>query len=127
MSDALAAVCVFVGGGTGAVLRWAAGRVVGPWDELVGFPWVTLGINVVGSAALGVLVVLAKDRPWPWLLLGVGVCGGFTTFSTFSAELVKLVDAGRTIAVFCYACASLAGGFLGVLAAARLATAVAPT
>lgn len=123
MSDWLAGLVVFLGGGAGALLRWAVARVVGPWDAAEQFPWATFGINIVGSALLGILAVVAKDRPLPWLLFGVGVCGGFTTFSTFGWELLRLVDAGRNGAALCYACASVLGGFLGVLAATRLATA----
>jgi len=125
VNDWLAALCVFVGGGLGAAARWGASRAVGPFDATEDFPWATFGINVVGSALLGALAAVAKDRPLPWLLLGVGVCGGFTTFSTFGWELLRLVEAGRTAAAFGYACASVVGGFSGVLAAARLATAAA--
>ena len=125
MSDLPAAAGVFLGGGVGAVTRWALTRTLDPWDDAAGFPWVTFGINAVGSAAFGALVVVARERPAFWLLSGVGLCGGFTTFSTFSGELLRLVDAGRIIAALCYACASVVAGFLSVLAAARLAAAAA--
>ncbi len=106
---------VFLGGGTGAVARYFFGRC---FAAPGGFPWHTFGINVAGSFALGALVVLCKDRPAWLLLLGVGVCGGFTTFSSFSVEVLRMIEAGQYSPAFGYALgsvvAAIAGAWLGL-------------
>ena len=112
-------VLVAAGGGAGAWLRYAVNR----WAT-ADFPWHTLGINVVGSFALGLLVVWLKDRPGWLLLLGTGVCGGFTTFSTFSVETLNLLEKGRAGAAAGYVCGSVAAGLAGAAVAVRLARAV---
>ena len=108
MTTPAEALAVFVGGGLGAVARFAVGRAVTPLLPEVGFPWPTFAINVAGSALLGVLVALCKDRPTLFLFLGTGVCGGFTTFSTFSVETVRLLEAHRPDLALLYAGASVA-------------------
>lgn len=112
------AVLVFVGGGLGAVLRWA----VGTWAAGRGltFPWHTFAVNVAGSFALGVLAATCANRP-AWLLFaGVGVCGGFTTFSTFSVETVRLIGADRPAAAAGYAVGSVLAAVFGAWAGMRL-------
>ena len=104
------ALAVFVGGGLGAVARFAVGRALTPLLPEAGFPWPTFAINVAGSALLGVLVALGKDRPTLLLFLGTGVCGGFTTFSAFSVEAVRLLEAHRPDLALLYAGASVAAG-----------------
>ena len=98
---------VFLGGGAGAVARFLLGRML---SAPAGFPWVTFGNNVAGSFALGLLVIYCKDRPGWSALLGVGVCGGFTTFSAFSVETLRLLESD--------AYASAAGYVLGTVALA---------
>jgi CrcB protein len=108
---------VFVGAGIGGVLRYA----IGTWmTERTGsaFPWHTLAINVGGAFLLGVLMALASERgivaPDVALFLGVGLLGGFTTFSTFSYESVVLLEQGLTA----QAAANMFGsGALGLAAA----------
>lgn len=102
---------IAVAGALGALCRYGLGVVVGP----LGFPWVTLGINVAGSFLLGLLVAAA---PLPdstaRAVIGTGLLGAFTTFSTFSVETVALARDGRVPAACGYALASLV---LGVAAA----------
>jgi fluoride exporter len=85
---------VGAGGAIGSILRlalqlWAAARFG------TAFPYGTLLVNVAGSFVLGVVAGLVVERsalPPVWLLfLGVGICGGFTTFSTFSYETLRLL------------------------------------
>ncbi len=88
---------VFLGGGAGAVARFGVGTA---WLRLAGpqHPWAaTLLINTVGGLAMGLLIAtlalrggVASGERWR-LLLGVGVLGGFTTFSTFSLEMSGMV------------------------------------
>jgi CrcB protein len=94
------------------------------------FPWATLVENVTGAFALGVLVVLAFDR-WPrsrYLrpFLGVGVLGGFTTFSTYVFDVRTLVADDRPLMAAGYLLGTLAAGllaaWLGMAAARRTAS-----
>jgi len=112
---------VFLGGGTGAFLRHMVGRT---WLKAIGaeaataFPWATLTANVVGSFAMGLLVGwLARHghggETWR-LLLGVGLLGGFTTFSSFSLEFALLVERGNLGLAAAYVAVSLAAGFAGL-------------
>lgn len=78
-------------------------------------PWATVVINVAGSFALGVLVVVDWWTPEARTALGVGFLGGFTTFSTFSVQAVLDVDAGQTGRALVYVGASV---LLGLAAAA---------
>ena len=84
------------------------------------FPWPTLGINVLGSLLLGVLMVLVLEIARPHRLfrpfLGVGVLGGFTTFSTFSVDTVRLMRAGHVLSALAYVAASVALCVLAVYA-----------
>ncbi len=85
MTPVVAVLLVGVGGAVGALLRTGVSRVVArEW-----FPVGTLAVNVVGSLALGLLAGLAPGERLT-LLLGEGVCGAFTTFSSFSVATVRL-------------------------------------
>lgn len=97
---------VALGGAVGSVARYgvgvAAARLFG-----VGYPWGTLIVNVLGGLAMGALVVrVGPEHEGLRLLLGVGVLGGFTTFSTFSLEALRLMDLGPAPAAL-YMAASL--------------------
>ncbi len=102
----VASLYVALGGGFGAWLRFVTGRLIGP----AAFPYATLTVNVLGSFAMGLLAGwLARQgsggegsEGWR-LLLGVGVLGGFTTFSAFSFEIVGLSQRGQWGAAAIYA------------------------
>lgn len=83
-------LAVAAGGGTGALLRYAVGELAAHDGT---FPWVTLGINVTGSALLAALlaVPLARHSPVWAAALGPGLLGGFTTFSLASEETRALL------------------------------------
>lgn len=94
--------CLAVGAGgfVGAVCRYLLGLVpVGELPVLSGFPLVTFVVNALGSFIIGLVVaVFAKNSglsPQLLLFLKVGVCGGFTTFSTFSLESFQLIEQGH--------------------------------
>ncbi len=76
--------------------------------------WGTLLVNVAGGLAMGLLAGFAADKRALVLLLGVGVLGGFTTFSAFSIEIVRMIDRGDAHLAAGYALASV---FLSVAAA----------
>ena len=117
---------VALGGGIGAVGRYQLGRAVTHWaGPNTGFPWSTLSANVIGSLAMGLLVGWLAHRGGAGsetvrLLLGVGLLGGFTTFSAFSLEMVLLVQRGTPGLALAYAAISVLAGFsalyLGLLA-----------
>ena len=103
-------ILVFLGGGIGAMARFSIGR----WLAAPGgFPWATLGINVAGSFLLGLLIVLCKDRPGWLLLLGAGFCGGFTTFSAFSVETLRMLEAEEYASAGGYVLGSVVAGIAG--------------
>lgn len=119
-------LAVAVGGALGSIARYllaVLGARPGAW------PWTTLGINVAGSLLLGFLVRYAapavQGAP-PAALLGatVGFCGGFTTFSAFSVELLGLVERGAWGRAAAYAVASVALCLAAALLGATLARAV---
>ena len=104
---------VFLGGGTGSVLRY----LVGMWISSAAFPWAMLAVNAVGSLAIGLFGGWAARFGWSdemRLLLTTGLCGGFTTFSTFSKESLALAEAGRWCAFAAYAIGSVAIGIAAV-------------
>lgn len=118
------------GGGFGANARYWIGRVVSQWQlrrfGAIEFPWATFVVNVTGSIVLGFVAVTYLNHPDPsrrnwYLLLGTGFCGGFTTFSTFSYETLKLIQDGKPWAAAAYVIGSVLVGLLGIWAAVKLA------
>ena len=110
-----ASLTVALGGGFGAWLRYAVGRLV----PLGNFPWATLTVNIAGSFAMGLLVgwLARHDAGESWrLLLGVGLLGGFTTFSAFSLELVNMIERGDAGLAGTYALVSVIAGVAGLFA-----------
>jgi CrcB protein len=108
---------VFLGGMIGAPLRYLTDKAVQARHDSV-FPLGTLTVNVVGSFILGALAGAAAAHGLPssvMLLLGTGLCGGLTTFSTFSFETVRLLEDGSLAEAGFNALGSL---LLGLAAAA---------
>lgn len=109
---------VAAGGAAGSVLRYYVGKAMGVRADAV-IPWHTFAVNATGAFAIGLLVVVAARSGWPgwWRpLLAVGVLGGYTTFSTFSLEVVELMMRGNTGSAAAYGFGSLAAGVLGCAA-----------
>lgn len=117
---------VMVGGAIGAGARHLVGQVMlarlGP-----GFPWWTLSINITGSLLMGLLIGwLARSggSDTTRLFLGVGILGGFTTFSSFSLEYWTLFERGQIAQAAAYVLASVIVGIaacgLGMLAMRQL-------
>ena len=113
-------VLIALAGAAGALARYGVGV---RWGDR-SFPWATLGINVLGSLALGAILRAAIEHGWSdtrTLPLSVGFLGAFTTFSTFSYEAQDLLRDGRVGAAAAYVGLSVAGG----IAAAALGYALA--
>lgn len=102
---------VFVGGGLGSVARYAVGAFLNTADLSKGqFPWPTLVANTLACLLLGAGIALLSRSVFErhhGLLLMTGFCGGFSTFSTFSAELLGLYEAGHLAAALAYLSCSL--------------------
>lgn len=118
LSPFIASVNVAIGGAVGAVLRYQLGRGITHWlgpNVATAFPWATLAANVIGSMVMGVLAGwLARHGTGQGeqlrLLLGVGLLGGFTTFSAFSLEMMLLLERGQTLTAVTYAGLSVLAG-----------------
>ncbi|MDX3384176.1 fluoride efflux transporter CrcB [Streptomyces niveiscabiei] len=104
---------VAVGGMIGAPLRYLTDRAVQSRHDSV-FPWGTFTVNVVGCLVLGALTGAASAGPDLRLLLGTGLCGALTTYSTFSYETLRLAETGAGLD----ALANVAGSLLAGLGAA---------
>lgn len=114
------------GGALGAGARFGLGRLIsavlaGSW------PWGTLTINVLGGFLMGLLAAtIARGHVGEphRLLLGVGVLGGFTTFSAFSLETVGLIARGQAGAAVGYIALSVGGAIAALYAGQALGTAL---
>jgi CrcB protein len=106
-----------LGGALGALARWGIATAWGDPDG--GWPWATFVVNLTGCLLIGVLlaVLLARYPHSTWLrpFLAVGVLGGYTTFSTFAVEVVRLADAGSWLPAVGYAVGSVLGGVAAVV------------
>jgi CrcB protein len=113
---------IFVGGAIGAVARYGLAQAL-PHDAGT-WPWATLAVNVAGALALGYLTTRLQERLPPTAyrrpLLGTGLCGALTTFSTVQIELLQMLDDGRAGLAAGYAAASIAAGVLAIAAATNL-------
>ena len=125
-SPLVATSYVALGGAIGSVLRYQVGRGMTHWlgpNAITAFPWATLTVNIAGSLAMGLLAgFLARHgqggEQWR-LFLGVGLLGGFTTFSAFSLELMLLIERHQAGQAFLYGAVSVLAGlsamYLGLI------------
>lgn len=106
-------LAVFIGGGTGSVLRWVLGMRLNPLHHAI--PVGTLTANLLGAFIIGAGLAWFNrmthiDPLWK-LLITTGFCGGLTTFSTFSAEVVFLLQEGRLGLALMNVAVNLLGSF----------------
>jgi CrcB protein len=113
---------IFVGGFAGAIAR--AALVEGLPHDSGRWPWSTFLVNVAGALALGYFTTRLQERlplsSYRRPLLGTGLCGALTTFSTMQLELLQMLDAERYALALGYALASVAAGFLAVALATNV-------
>lgn len=110
-------IIVGMGGFVGAVLRYLIGLI--PMSPQNGFPVKTLLINIAGAFVIGLVVAVGGKREWnPQLILflKVGICGGFTTFSSFALETNQLMEQGAVWSAAGYVILSVIGGLASVYA-----------
>ncbi len=127
MKEVLLKVLILsLGGALGTNARFWIGHWFAShsWAEV--FPWGTVVINVSGSLLLGLVYVFLLQRlpahHWHWyLLVGVGFCGGYTTFSTFELETLNLIRRGQWGIALANVLASVLAGFAAVALAVYLA------
>ena len=100
-------LAVGLGGGAGSVVRYMLSAWLLAGHTLLGFPAGTFAVNAVGSLLIGILLEASVSETLGWLPI-VGFCGGFTTFSTFSADTVRLLRAGCYNAAAIYVALSVA-------------------
>ncbi|TPG10945.1 fluoride efflux transporter CrcB [Sphingomonas oligophenolica] len=118
---------VMAGGALGAGARHLVGRATLAWLG-VGFPYGTLTVNILGGLFMGLLVgILARTgatEGWR-LFVGVGVLGGFTTFSSFSLDVVNLYERGAVAVALGYVLVSVVASIVALVAGLSLVRAVA--
>ena len=122
MADLRELAAIFAGGFAGALAR--AGLVEALPHSAGQWPWATFVVNVVGAFALGYFVTRLQERLPPSAyrrpLLGTGLCGALTTFSTMQLELLRMLDGEHFGLAVAYACVSVLAGFLAVAVATNL-------
>jgi len=120
--DARELAAIFAGGFLGTIAR-AALVEVAPTDHGQ-WPWTTFAVNVLGAFLLGYFVTRLQERlplsAYRRPLLGTGVCGALTTFSTMQIEVLDMLDQGRLGLAAAYVVSSVAAGLLAVALSTRL-------
>jgi len=115
-------VAVFVGGALGTLARAAFETVAAP--EPGHWPWPTFIVNIVGAFLLGYFTTRLLERlpvsSYRRPLLGTGVCGGLTTFSTMQVEIIKMLEQQRYGLAVGYTAASIVAGLLALYLATAL-------
>jgi CrcB protein len=117
----MTAVLVFLGAGIGGVARYGVGRMLA--TQSTGFPWSTLLVNVSGSLLITLFAALATQKgvsPQWQAFLTVGVCGGYTTFSAFSAETLVMIQGAQWGRAAMYVITSVVLCVLAALAGFRI-------
>ena len=126
-------ILVACGGAVGAVMRYAAVQHITLWATERGssFPFGTLVVNVVGSFFMGVVVALItnlitentevmSDGKSLYIFLATGVLGGFTTFSAFSLDTIRLLENGAFFSAVAYILLSVLAGIIALYIGLRM-------
>ena len=112
---------VGIGGAFGSICRYLAQVYIGRWTTLT-FPFGTLVVNITGCFLIGILFGLGAKYAWmtiEWrLLLITGICGGYTTFSSYSLDSITLLRHGHYTYFFVYVLGSVIVGLLATVAGA---------
>ncbi|BBX74403.1 fluoride efflux transporter CrcB [Mycobacterium shinjukuense] len=107
---------IFAGGAVGALARAALATLAVP--DPARWPWPTFTVNIVGAVLVGYFTTRLLERlpvsSYRRPLLGTGLCGGLTTFSTMQVETLKMIEHGHWALATCYTVISIALGLLAV-------------
>jgi len=116
---------VAIGGAAGSVLRYGTTIAVQRWTQS-SWPWATFAVNILGSFLIGWLAYMVVGRGaisvQTRLIVMVGLLGGFTTFSTFSLDTLRLIQEGGWRAAAANAVLSVAGGLIAAWAGFNIAS-----
>lgn len=115
-TDGRELAAVFSGGALGAFARAILGELYPPAES--SWPWPTFAVNIIGAFLLGYFATRLQERlplsSYRRPLLGTGLCGGLTTFSTMQVEILQMLDHGRVGLALGYAAASVVGGYAAI-------------
>lgn len=117
-------LAIFLGGGIGSVLRYGAQLLLHQRIVPYNFPWATFAVNIAGSFLIGLFYALSAKFNWSEevrMMLTAGLCGGFTTFSTFSNDSLSLLKQGEPVLFVLYAVLSVGLGIAAAFAGAAVA------
>ena len=107
---------VGLGGAVGAMLRYC----ITTYIFSTNFPWQVMVINIMGSLAIGLLIGSFSKQHYMYLLLATGLCGGFTTFSSFSADALLLLQQHAFSKFFLYTLGSFTLGILATYVGVKI-------
>lgn len=116
-------IAVFLGGGVGSILRYAVQMLMHERIVACNFPWATFTVNIIGSFLIGLFYALSAKfnlSAEVRLLLTTGLCGGFTTFSTFSNDNMEMLRQGEGFICLLYIILSICLGVFACFAAVTL-------
>lgn len=116
-------IAIFLGGGIGSVLRYAVQLLMHESIVAYNFPWATFSVNIIGSFLIGLFYSLSAKLELPAelrLFLTAGLCGGFTTFSTFSNDNLELLRQGDGLICLGYILLSIILGICACFAGASI-------
>lgn len=108
---------IFIGGGTGSILRYLCTVLINSRHTTF-FPWGTFCVNIIGCILIGFFYTITSKIPVSnevRMMLTIGICGGFTTFSTFCNESLGLLKDGHYLVFLSYAAGSFIIGLLGIV------------
>lgn len=117
-------IAIFIGGGLGSVMRYGVQMLMHERITIYNFPWATFTVNIVGSFLIGLFYALSARLNLTAelrLFLTAGLCGGFTTFSTFSNDNLELLRQGQWILCLLYITLSIILGVAACLLGTSLA------
>ena len=117
--DGREVLAVFVGGALGTVARATVETLAAP--EPGHWPWPTFAVNIIGAFLLGYVAARLPEWSYHRPLLGTGLCGGLTTFSTLQIETLKMIEHLHFELAIGYSTASVAAGLTAAVLASRWA------